>query len=197
MGPNDAKIAQLKDYAHDSIGTTWSVSYEYIKQKDSMASTLIDILTFFQGSDIYREMFVVNADHKPVKFKKPIPKFIEHIYNTTAFQRMIRLLVEFAFLQPKSSRDGYEMHPVLQDWCLFSKSQTERDEISVLALRPIGSSAKYLDDVDWRLTRPWRERLSLHLSRCLALLDKHIETKAVDLAEPILRTFPFYCLALR
>jgi hypothetical protein len=106
---------------------------------------------------------------------------------------MIRLLVEFVFLQPKSSREGYEMHPVLQDWCLFSKSQTEQDEISVLALRLIGSLAKYLDNIDWRLTRPRREHLSLHLSRCLALLDKHIETKAVDLTDPIL--LHFYSIA--
>jgi len=50
-----------------------------------MASTLIDILAFFQGSNIYREIFVVNADHKPVKLKKSIPKFFEGIYNTLVF----------------------------------------------------------------------------------------------------------------
>lgn len=177
MGGNANHNVSLKDYANGSVGTTWSVSYEYIKQKYSLAAIMLKILTYFDGSDIGHEIFKVDSEQTLVTWKQPPPDLVMELYDLDLFKQLMTVLVDFAFLQRSPGRETYEMHPVVQDWCLFSSSSDEQDEIPVLALRILGVSIGRANDIHFMKAESIRKRLKIHSARCLSLLDPQIENR--------------------
>ena len=177
MGGNANHDISLKDYANGSVGTTWSVSYEYIKQKYLLAAMMLKILTYFDGSDISHEIFKVDSEQTLVTWRQPPPDLVIELYDLELFKQLMTVLVDFAFLQRSPGRETYEMHPVVQDWCLFSSSRDEQDELSVLALCILGASIGRANDIDFMKAESIRKRLKIHSARCLSLLDPQIEDR--------------------
>ena len=180
MGGNIDHDVSLKDYAHGSVGTTWSVSYEYIKKKHSLAAEMLKILAYFHGSDIGHEIFKVDDEQTLAVWRQPPPDLVKELYEVSSFQRLMTVLVEFAFLQRSPGRETYEMHPVVQDWCLFSSSSGEHNQSSIMAFRILGASIQWANEQDFLKARSIRRRLKIHSARCLSLSDPEIENQLGD-----------------
>jgi len=189
MAGNAEHDVSLKDYAHGSVGTTWSVSYEYIKQKHSLAAVMLKILAYLHGSDIGHEIFRVDDEQTLALWRQPPPVLVTELYDLTSFKRLMTVLVEFAFLQRSPGRETFEMHPVVQDWCLFSSSSLEQDEICVLAIRILGVSIGRANDKGFMEATSIRKRLQIHLTRFLSLLDPQIENRHGKFKETICRAW--------
>ncbi|MCJ1398164.1 hypothetical protein MMC11_001361 [Xylographa trunciseda] len=194
MGGNADHDISLRDYAHGSVGTTWSVSYEYIKQKYPLAGVMLKVLAYFNGSDISHEIFKVDGNQTLGHWRQPPPELVTELYDLTSFKRLMAVLVEFAFLQRSPGRETYEIHPVVQDWSLFSSTSAEQDEFSVLAFRILGLSIMRAIDIYFVKAQTsraklkantMRKRLKIHSSRCLLLLDPQVEYRLGNYKEPI------------
>ncbi|MCJ1388918.1 hypothetical protein MMC18_001769 [Xylographa bjoerkii] len=164
MGSNADHDVSLRDYAHGSVGTTWSVSYEYIKQNHRLAGVMLKVLAYFHGSDIGHEIFKVDETPTLINWIQPPPDLVTEL---------------------SPGRETYEMHPVVQDWCLFSSSSAERVESSVLAFRILGVSLMRANQIDFIEAKPIQKRLKIHSSRCLSLLDPQVEIRYGNYNEAI------------
>jgi tetratricopeptide (TPR) repeat protein len=186
MGTDGDEEFAPPDYTNGSVGTTFSVSYEYIKRKNPIAATFLQLLVYYHGSDIDHKIFRVDPEQTLETWQQPPPQIVQGLHSLVSFNRIVRPLIAFSLLQQRG--DVLEVHPVIQDWCLSSFSPTERKEHSVLALRMIGTSCNRASPIPFYSEKDnIKERLLMHASRCLALLDSDIEISSDSMNQAICR----------
>ncbi len=162
----DADTATLGASIHKSVATTWSMTFEYLRRVDEKAARLLHVMAFLNGQDISFDLFD-NID--PERSCKADQDFEDE----AEFLGMMRSLLALSLVQKKVGSVVYEVHPVLQDWCIASASPEELDENFVLALHLIGSSIErsYYGVLGDRVNRKKQilpaDRLRLHCSCCM------------------------------
>ena len=100
-------------YSSGTIETTWTISYEEIKQTDEVAAKLLQLLACFDNQDIWFGLLKHGNDDLQA------PEwFIKIISSKINFYEFMKTLLDYSLIETKKSRqskESYSMHSVVQN----------------------------------------------------------------------------------
>jgi hypothetical protein len=98
-------ITHRVEYYHETIYTTWNVSFEAIEKRDRLASTILRIAAFLDGKQIQKDLFYgakLSMDGK----KDDLSEWeVNKAFGT---------LMSYSLIQPVRGQQSVEMHLLVQ-----------------------------------------------------------------------------------
>ena len=170
---HDNNTTRLKDYPR-SILSTYTISYEYVQQKDLSTANLLNLFAYLDHSDLWYSLFTPleeeNGSFIPLQvMKKLLPAwFLCSIETEYAFTQKIQILLDCSLIETRYEFSSYTIHPIVHDWC-FYLNLASNDEIAVLAVLVIGSACEFTNSPTRWL---YRKRLADHCSHVCSWIGK-------------------------
>lgn len=157
-----ADVPRLRDYPNGSVQTTWSISYEHVKQSDPTAAKLLQLWAYLDHQDVWFDLLKRGSRGS----KDPV--WFQHIVQSEiSFKRVVKMLLAYSLVDPYLNTESYSIHPVVQDWCVESISRGKHDLI-MLALTVVGYAVPTPSEPEYWVTQ---QRLLPHASRCVQQLS--------------------------
>jgi tetratricopeptide (TPR) repeat protein len=91
----------------ESVVTTWSLSFESIKQTSSLAEALIYVFAFLHPDSIPKEIILNGASHLG-------PLFRSLMFNPTLLDESIAILLRYSFIHCNIETDTFTIHRLVQ-----------------------------------------------------------------------------------
>ncbi len=164
-----AENPRLRDYPNGSIQTTWTISYERVKELDPAAAKLLELWAYFDSQDLYF-VFLERGSQS-----SETPDWFQDIVRSEiAFNRVMKTLIKYSLVESHQGNESYSIHPVVHDWCLESMSKGNAHLIA-LALTIVGFAARFtLEAEEWK----HHQRLVPHANRSVQQLSAIDEPNA-------------------
>ena len=157
-----ADISGLHNYLNGSIQTTWSISYECVKQMDPTAAKLLQFWAYLDNQDLWFELLKRGSRG----FKDPV-WLQDLVRGEIGFGRIIKKLLAYSLVESHQDIESYSIHPVVHDWCLESISRGKL-ELMMLAITTVGFAAPGKTEPEYWLMQ---QRLLTHVNRCIQQLS--------------------------
>lgn len=152
-----------------SIWTTWMVSFEAIREKNSGAADLLLLWALLDNRDLWYGLFD-GIREKSILASSPDRSSIQEISkNEVAFNRAIQLLLNYCLVEEMEDLTGYAVHPVVHQWARHIQNDQQRANFAGLAVTIVGCAVPSDSERDfWMLQR----RLLGHAERCYQWIVK-------------------------
>ncbi len=157
-----ADVPRLRDYANGSVETTWSISYERVKQSNPTAAKLLQLWAYLDNQDLWFELLKRGSRGS----KDPV-WLQDLVRSEIGFGRIIKKLLAYSLVESHQDTESYSIHPVVHDWCLESISRGKL-ELMILATRTVGFAAPGQTEPEYWLMQ---QRLLPHVNRCIQQLS--------------------------
>ena len=153
-----ADIPRLRDYLNGSIQTTWSISYECVKQIDPTAAKLLQLWAYLDNQDLWFEL-LERGSRGP---KDPV--WLQDLVGSEiGFRKTIKKLLAYSLVESHQDTESYSIHPVVHDWCRESISR-DKFELMMLATMTVGFAAPGKTEPEYWLMQ---QRLLPHANQCI------------------------------
>ena len=153
-----ADVPRLRDYLNGSIQTTWSISYECVKQIDPTAAKLLQLWAYLDNQDLWFELLKRGSRGS----KDPV-WLQDLVRSEIGFGRIMKKLLAYSLVESHQDTESYFIHPVVHDWCLESISR-DKLELMILATTTVGFAAPGQTEREcWMM----QQRLLPHANRCI------------------------------
>ncbi|KAH8892820.1 hypothetical protein GQ53DRAFT_860990 [Thozetella sp. PMI_491] len=108
----DSDLSPLVDYEHRSVGTTWTISFEAIMERNPAAGNLLRLFAFLDNRGLRFSLF------QAVTNSEEWPSWLYEVTGVeTRFLDATRLLLRYSMIETHESlQDGYLIHPVVHKW---------------------------------------------------------------------------------
>ncbi|KAJ4290456.1 hypothetical protein N0V90_010673 [Kalmusia sp. IMI 367209] len=178
-------------YENGSISSSWRLSFEEVKIRNSDSARLLLLWGFLDNSDIWWDMFrlaEVCENKKRLDTFLRVPLLLSGhgeqkellrddsgwlsalASNEPRFLSAIRILRDFSFASPLDGTDGYSLHPVLHGWARSQVDPALWTSYLDATAALLGRAAPLAHTRDaWATQR----RLTLHVKRFWSLFDEH------------------------
>ena len=186
MGSYDTAEAPLQEYANESVGTTWMISYRAIQQKDNAAANLMLLWACLDNKDLWFEL--LTPAYRKFGTDEFIPEWFRSVASSKlAFTQTVKLLLNYSLVEGTEGLSSYAIHPVVHEWAWHMLEEEGRAEYCWLATIITGEAVPdYSEKEFWILQR----RLLPHADRCVVCdlaginnnYDKQRKSKANILA---------------
>ncbi len=110
----------------DSILTTWTLSYNFLRLQNKNAVNLLKLWAFLDNWDLWYELLMSALNLEIVK--KVSHWFVSCADDKINFNECIELLLKYFFIDAKTESSSFFMHSVLHHWCFHA---FEEDEITM------------------------------------------------------------------
>ena len=156
-----ADVPRLHDYANGSIRTTWSISYERVKQSDPTAAKLLQLWAYLDNQDLWFELLKRGS-----RGSQDADWFRDLVRSEISFNRVIKILLAYSLVESHQGTESYSIHPVVHDWCMESISNNDL-ELMMLAPTIVGLAAPSQSEPEYWVIQ---QRLLPHANRCVQQL---------------------------
>lgn len=125
----DSLMAQESNlsYANGSMMSSWQISFNGVKSRNTVAAKLLLLWGFIDNSDIWWGLFHLALEcenQRCIARDLPVPDhetgnsnwLVDLADDENNFLEAIRVLRDFSFVNQVSGSDGYAIHPVLHHW---------------------------------------------------------------------------------
>ena len=127
-----ADIPRLRGCLNGSIQTTWSISYECVKQIDPTAAKLLQLWAYLDNQDLWFELLKRGS-----RGSKDSVWLQDLVRSEIGFGRAIKKLLVYSLVESHQDTESYSVHPAVYDWCLKSISRG-KFELMILATMTVG-----------------------------------------------------------
>lgn len=156
-----ADVPRMRDYANGSVQTTWTISYDRIRQLDFAAAKLLQLWACLDHQDLWFGLLRRGSQGQTV------PDWLQNIVRQElSFKRVMKTLLAYSLVESHQDIESYSMHPVVHDWCIVSIDRGKLD-LMRLALTIVGHAApERSESMFWVM----QQRLIPHANRCVQQL---------------------------
>jgi tetratricopeptide (TPR) repeat protein len=129
----------LQEYGERSVLTTWTMSYEQVKDVDPLAAQLLNLWAFLYHGDVWAELVLTGqgdeAQRRPHEdvFFGPVTKL--------SLQHSIGTLVQYSMVNMSAADRAPTIHPVVHTWCLHSLDRSTAQRLTAAAIRLVARMA--------------------------------------------------------
>ena len=171
MQTRDQVDTPLQDYPDRSVWTTWTISFNVIREQDKAASNLLLLWSFLDNKDLWFGLFtaVCSASQKAAA---EVSRWIGDLANSRLkFTQSMQLLRSYSLVESVENGAGYATHPVVHRWARYYCGQDYNDELSRLALVVVGWGVPHNSTRDYSVLQ---RRLLPHAQACSQrMVEKH------------------------
>ena len=93
------------EYYHETVATTWNISFQAIQKKDPIASTILQIAAFLDGEEIQKDLFY-NAE---LDLGDKKCSMTEWVVND-----VLGTLLSYSLIQPVKAKESISIHLLVQ-----------------------------------------------------------------------------------
>jgi tetratricopeptide (TPR) repeat protein len=174
MTPSPFNDPTLKDYPDRSVWTTWTISYQAIREQHEDTANLLLLWSFLHNKDLWYGLFS-EPRKNDWKASEMLTKWIGNIASSEIqFTGAMRLLRNYSLVEEITGTTSYATHPVVHQWTRNSQGRQFETELSKLAVVVVGMSVPRRDDLDYYALQ---QRLLPHAQVCF---NHVVETKVFD-----------------
>ncbi|KAK5214762.1 hypothetical protein LTR47_011818, partial [Exophiala xenobiotica] len=166
----------LPEY-HRSIWTTWMISFKAIRGKSAAAMDLLLLWAFLDNRDLWYGLFD-NIGERDI-LASPIYRSSLHEIgrNEVAFNRAIRLLLNYCLADKLENLAGYVVHPVVHLWARHVQSEEQRVGFARFAVTMIGYAVPSDSEPDFWIAQ---KRMLRHADCCF----QWVVTDSIEILRP-------------
>ncbi|KAF7508034.1 hypothetical protein GJ744_009616 [Endocarpon pusillum] len=111
---NPRRPLHLEEYQNRTLYTTWDLSYVRLKNNDPSAAKLLKLLAYFDHQNIWYELLQSGLNDD-------LPSWLlDTTSNLITFEEVMRVLVEYCFVETQWATKSHSMHACVHDWTLAS-----------------------------------------------------------------------------
>lgn len=143
----------IQEYSERTIWTTWKMSYEQVAKQSQDAAYLLKLWSLLDLGDLWHEL-IAPALQLP-RLGIEVPSWLHRIVeNRVKFSSALRILSRHSLVDSKEDTNSHSMHRVLHKWCYWLFIDSERTELSRIALGAVASLVPHEPDPQyWILQR--------------------------------------------
>jgi tetratricopeptide (TPR) repeat protein len=157
------RMPVIMTYEDRTLYSTWQVSFEYIKQRNSVSANLLRLWAYFDNQDLWYELIrhIHDEDHQWMR------DLTEDKLN---FDRCMRVLCDHGLADANASNiyevesTGYGVHACVHSWMRAVLNDDLNLELKAVALKCIASHVPEQSEPQWSLVQ---RRLLDHANRCV------------------------------
>lgn len=159
MEADHATGAPLQDYPDRSVWTTWTISYQAIRDKHEHTANLLLLWSFLDNKDLWYGLFA-DACEASAGAKKMLSAWVGEIASSRlAFGQAMRLLRNYSLVEAVEATNSYATHPVVHRWAYHYHGKHFECRLGHLAMALVAwavpdQSARDYWIVQRRLVRP-------------------------------------------
>ena len=108
--------APLQDYPDRSVWTTWTISYQAIRNKHEHTANLLLLWSFLDNKDLWHGLFAV-ACERSTGARIMLSAWLGEIASSElAFSSAMQLLRNYSLVEKVEAAVSYATHPVVHRW---------------------------------------------------------------------------------
>jgi len=178
MASKDQNDAPLQDYPNRSVWTTWTISYNAIREKDQNAANLLLLWAFLDNRDLWHGLLVAACRDSTIVARR-LSEWIGDIASSELhFIKAIQLLRNYSLIENVEDQASYATHPVVHRWAYHFQGEVSREELAQLAVVVVGFAIPNRSRRDYSTMQ---RRLLLHAEVCSRwVLSGEMERKAIS-----------------
>ncbi|KAJ9664647.1 hypothetical protein H2201_005161 [Coniosporium apollinis] len=166
MSSQDRTGTPLQDYFNGSVWTTWTISFNTIREKDEAAASLLLLWAHLDNKDLWHGLFAA-AWHELTDNgydAADFPAWLHDIAgNEVKFIEAVRLLRNYSLIEATEGLTSYATHPVVHQWALQMQNPSQQADLARLAMTVVGwAMPDYSTNEFWTIQR----RLFGHAQCC-------------------------------
>jgi tetratricopeptide (TPR) repeat protein len=174
MIPGPLNDPTLKDYPDRSVWTTWTISYQAIREKNEDTANLLLLWSFLDNKDLWYGLFA-EACKIDWRAAQMLTKWIGKVANSEIqFTGAMRLLRNYSLVEEITGTTSYATHPVVHQWTRYSQGTHFETDLMQLAIVVVGQCVPRHHELDYYALQ---RRLLPHAQVCF---NHVVETKAFD-----------------
>jgi tetratricopeptide (TPR) repeat protein len=109
---NPRRPLKLQEYRDRTLYTSWHLSYTRLENDDSDAAKLLKLLAYFDHQNIWYELLHAGVN-------EDLPGWLlDATADPVDFDSIMRILVEYCFVEVQWTTKSYSMHACVHDWTL-------------------------------------------------------------------------------
>jgi tetratricopeptide (TPR) repeat protein len=154
---NPRRPLKLQEYRDRTLYTTWHLSYTRLENDDPDAAKLLKLLAYFDHQNIWYELL-----HAGVNDGLP-GWLLDATADLVDFESIMRILVEYCFVEVQWTTKSYSMHACVHDWTLAGLNKIVDSHSYWYAFDCVANS---VDPGEWEFLGHLRHaRLAPHAAR--------------------------------
>ncbi len=165
----DQNYFTLRESADRSVLTTWTVSFDHLREQNEDAANFLKLWAFLDNQDLWYELLTPSLHHEI--FDEVPGWFVRCASDELDFKKCMGLLSKYSFINTKFESSSFFMHSVLHHWCLHA-FEKENAIMSWLAVVVVVSAVPSQTMPDYSLLQ---RRLLPHCDRVFSLLEQSIQ----------------------
>jgi tetratricopeptide (TPR) repeat protein/transcriptional regulator with XRE-family HTH domain len=159
-----ARRGVLSSHYPYSVTTTWSLSFQHLKQRNPAAIHLLRLCAFLAPDHIPEELFTQGATHWP-------PQLQQAVADPFAFNQMLQDLLAFSLVKRLAAKKQVSLHRLVQ---VVQREQLDPQEQHQWAVRVVHALHTLFPDAPWDpATWPRCHRYLEQAQACGALIHQY------------------------
>jgi tetratricopeptide (TPR) repeat protein len=153
---------ELSSYEDRTLYSTWQISFERIKQRNTLSAQLLRLWAYFDNQDLWFELLRHSDTEDPNGIQ-------EHIEDELSFHGAMRVLSDHGLVEVEKpslelvESQGYSIHGCLHSWTVHVLNQEWNYDLARIALKVVALHVSEKQaNLPWLTTR----RLLQHAARC-------------------------------
>jgi tetratricopeptide (TPR) repeat protein len=160
----------LQDYPDRSIWTTWTISFNAIREQDKATANLLLLWSFLDNNDLWFGLFTA-AYSASRKAAAEVSRWIGDLANSELkFTQSMQLLRSYSLVESVGDTASYATHPVVHRWARYYCGQDYGNELARLALVVAGWAVPHNSTRDYSVLQ---RQLLPHAQACSQIVEKH------------------------
>ncbi|KIM94424.1 hypothetical protein OIDMADRAFT_60751 [Oidiodendron maius Zn] len=163
---------RLTSYEDRTLYSTWQLSFDNVRQQNSLSAKLLRLWAYFDNQDLWFELL----RHRSFKQPKWIRQLVK---NELSFHSVMRVLCDHGLVEADISSQeliesrGYSIHGCVHSWTIHILNQEWNFEFAKVAVKLVGAHVPEQEAV-----RPWltQRRLLQHAARCSYIVFNDLVT---------------------
>ncbi|PQE09025.1 Kinesin light chain protein [Rutstroemia sp. NJR-2017a BBW] len=170
MKSGDWEGAPLQDYPDRSVWTTWTISYETIRETNKAAANLLLLWAFLDCKDLWYGLFTTACEASET-VTSSLLEWIGGIANDELqFTKAMRLLWNYSLVERVSESRSYATHPVVHQWAYHFQETSSRAELAQIAVMVVGWAVPSSSSQDYTTLQ---RRLLPHAQVCFPWVESN------------------------
>ncbi|KAF2812175.1 FabD/lysophospholipase-like protein [Mytilinidion resinicola] len=154
----------LQDYPGRSVGTTWTISYNAIRNKHKATANLLLLWSFLDNKNLWYGLFKKVYRTSSVNVRRNLSKWIGNIgSNELEFSRAMQLLRNYSLIEDIEELASYATHPVVHRWAYYYQGKCFESALGQLAVVIVGWAVPEKSARDYSALQ---RRLLPHVQAC-------------------------------
>jgi hypothetical protein len=130
--------APLQDYPDRSVWTTWTISYQAIRDRHEHTANLLLLWSFLDNKDLWHGFFAAACAASYVAAAMLLGWIGDIASNEVKFSGAMQLLRNYSLVEEMTETTSYTTHPVVHRWAHHSQGKLFTTELSRLAVVTVG-----------------------------------------------------------